>query len=105
MRETALVIKRAANETRHSIMELLHETQTGGKSNVSHTIFQIFPSNANAKRLLLECHFEPVSRWTLDILLKEYEAHRADEIADFYFNISAMSGAASLRGHMFEGRY
>jgi len=72
-------------------MKLLHE-KTSGNSNVSHMIFQIFPTNFNAKRLLSECHFEPVSRWTLDILLKEYEAHRADEIADFYFNISAMSG-------------
>ncbi len=84
-------------------MKLLHE-KTSGNSNVSHMIFQIFPTNFNAKRLLSECHFEPVSRWTLDILLKEYEAYRANEIADFYFNVSAMRGAASLRGHMFKGQ-
>jgi len=82
-------------------MQLLNEAQTGG-SDVSHTIFQIFPSNTDTNRLLSHCHFEPVSRWALDLLLCQYEAEQANAAADFFHKISGMRGAASLRGYLFE---
>jgi hypothetical protein len=100
--DTACEIRSAAKEMGKNITWLLHGPQRGSKSDVSHTIFQIFPTNTNTDRLLAECHFEPVSRWALDILLSEYEAYKAYEIADFQFKVSAMHGAASLRGHTSE---
>jgi hypothetical protein len=80
-------------------MKLVRKTQTGG-SDISHRIFQIFP--ADAKRSLPECHFESVSRWALDLLLDQYKDRQADLIADFYYHISVMPEAATLRGHLFE---
>lgn len=80
-------------------MHLLDDTRTGG-SDVSHTIFQIFPADTN--RLFSKCRFETVSRWALDLLLDQYKARRADKIADSYYDISAMPDSASLRGHLFE---
>jgi len=78
VKDTESEIRWAAKETGDNIMKLLLSTRTGD-SDVSYTIFQIFPANDNARRLLCECHFEPVSRWALDILLSEYEAHQANE--------------------------
>jgi len=37
-----------------------------------------------------------------DLLIEEYEAHSAYAISNFYFKISAMPGAATLRGYLFE---
>ncbi|KAI0277011.1 hypothetical protein BGY98DRAFT_982636 [Russula aff. rugulosa BPL654] len=71
-----------------------------GALDVSHKIFQNFPSNG--KRLLSGCQFEPVSRWALDFLLRHYEDRKSDAAADFYYSISGMLGAASLQGHLFE---
>jgi hypothetical protein len=82
-------------------VDLLKKTREGG-SNVSYTIFQIFPSETDPKRLLSKSHFETVSRWTLDLLLKQYEVRKADAVADFYYIISAMDDAATLRRQMFE---
>src|SRR5260370_38473774 len=80
-RDAASVIQSAAEETRDNITKLLHDTHVGDNI-ISHMIFQIFPTNTNAYRLLSECHFEPISRWALDIFMSEYEAHKADEIAE-----------------------
>jgi hypothetical protein len=82
-------------------MQLLQKTREGG-SNVSNMIFQNFPSKTDPKRLLSKCHFETVSRWALILLLKQYEVRKDDAVADFYYIISTMDDAATLRGHMFE---
>jgi hypothetical protein len=80
-------------------MKLVRKTQTGG-SDISHRIFQNFP--ADVERLLPECHFESVSGWALDLLLDQYKDRQADMIADFYYHISEMPEAATLRGHLFK---
>jgi hypothetical protein len=80
-------------------VQLFRGTRSGALE-VSHRIFQISPSNE--KRLLSGCHFEPVSRWALDLLLRHYEEEKSDAAADFYYSISGMSDAASLQGHLFE---
>jgi hypothetical protein len=52
--------------------------------------------------LLSDCQFEAVSRWALDLLLRQCEACKADVTADFYYYISAMPEAASLCDYLFE---
>ena len=88
------------------IMELLQGARTGGTerglSNVSHAVFQIFPPDTDKDQELRKCHFEAVSRWAFDTFLKEYEAREANEVSDFYFKLSGMRGAESLRDHIFE---
>jgi hypothetical protein len=82
-------------------MQLLLKTGTGG-SNVSHAIFQISPTNTNTNQWLSECQFETVSRWALDLVLRQYETHKANVTANFYHNISVIPGAALLQRHLFE---
>jgi hypothetical protein len=85
--------------TNINFVQLFRGTRSGALD-VSHRIFQIFPSNG--KRLLSGCQFEPVSRWALDLLLRRYEVRKSDAAADFYYSMSGMSDAASLQGHLFE---
>ncbi|KAF8501715.1 hypothetical protein F5888DRAFT_1263481 [Russula emetica] len=82
-------------------MQLLRNTQTGS-SDLSHTIFQFFPTNTDTNRWLAACQYETVSLWALDLLLKQYETRKANVTADFYYDLSAMPEAATLRGHLFE---
>jgi hypothetical protein len=65
-------------------------------------IFQILPTDTDAKQLLSNCEFETVSRWALDLLLRQYETHKANVTANFYHNISAIPGAGSLWCRLFE---
>ncbi|KAN0103607.1 hypothetical protein V8E52_011816, partial [Russula decolorans] len=84
------------------ITELLGDARAYGsnrQSNVSHKIFQIFPTPTDTNRWLSKCQIEAVSRWALDLLLRQ---HKADTTAKFYYRFSTMSGTGSLRGHMFE---
>jgi hypothetical protein len=91
------VIRDAAWRT--DFVELFRSTQSG--INVfSHRIFQI--SSPDTNRLLSNCHFEPISRWAFDLLLDKYEEKNSDATADFYFTLSGMTDAATLRGHLFE---
>jgi len=83
-----------------SNFEQLFRDARSGTLEVSHRIFQNFPSNG--KHLLFDCQFEPVSRWALDLLLRHYEDRKSDAATDFYYSISGMSEAASLQGHLFE---
>ena len=92
------LIKDAPNSS-YNIIQLVHKSRTGG-STISHRIFQIFPLNDN--RRLVECQFEPVSRWALDLLLQQYEDCKRNAVADFYHTISGTPGAASFRGYLFE---
>jgi len=85
--------------TSDDLMQLLRKTRKGG-SNISHTIFQNFP--ADERRLFSACQYGTVSQWAFDLVLEQYGARKAEVIADFYFNISGMPGAASLRGYLFE---
>jgi hypothetical protein len=71
-------------------------------STILHTIFQIYPSKTDTEQLLAKCHFAAVSRWALDVFVREYEARKADAAADFYHDIEAMPGAGSLTGYLFE---
>jgi hypothetical protein len=85
-------------------MQLLHKTREGGSgSNVSHPIFQNFTSlKTGPKQPFSNSHFETVSQWALNLLPEQYEAHKADVAAGFYYKLSAMHDAATLRGHLFE---
>ncbi len=98
----ASIIKETAN--RSNITDLLYDTRTGGTregvSNVSHTVFENFPTNEN--RFLLDCHFKAVSRWAFDILLTQYEVAKANAAAKFNLIVSGTSAAAPLRGFLFE---
>jgi hypothetical protein len=67
---------------------------------VSHSIFQIFPSND--LRLLSEAHIETVSAWALNRLLEQYEKKEADASFTLYQSLRYESRAGSLRGKMFE---
>ena len=68
----------------------------------SRTIFRIFPSSTDTKWLLLGSQFGAVSRWALDLLLQQYKVHESDAAANFYYRISRMPEAASLRVYLFE---
>ena len=85
------------------ILRVLLGTRSGD-SDISDMIFQIFPSNTDTDtgRLLSHSHFEPVSRWALNLLLRCYEACKPHATADFYYRLVWIPGAASLRGHLFE---
>ena len=74
-----------------------------GDSDVSYTIFQIFPTDK--RRCLEKCHVGLVSRWALDLLLQHREACRADAATDFYYHISLKPEAESIRSYLFEKRY
>jgi len=82
-----------------NIWQLLHSYRKDD-SDVSYSIFEISPKDK--KRLLARCDFGAVSRWALEVLLEAYEDRQADAAITFYHNISGMSDAASLRGHIFE---
>jgi hypothetical protein len=90
------VIRDAAQ--RVDFVVLFRGTQLG-YNDVSHRIFQL--SSPDTNRLLLTCHFEPVSRWAFDLLLDKYEEKKSDAAADFYFTLSGITEAV-LRGHLFE---
>ena len=89
------VIRKAADSWR-DIIPLLQMTLMGS-SDASHTIFQNFPTDK--KRLLSNCHFGPVSRWALDILLRHCKANAATKL---YYYLLTIPEAAVLRGHLFE---
>ena len=81
------------------IVRLLVGTQLGG-SDVSHRIFQNFPAD---ERLFSACQFKPVSKWALDLLLKQFASHEADSMAAFFYRrVSVIRGAESFRGGWFE---
>ena len=87
----------AINESK--ISQLLHSSRRGD-SDVSHAIFVISPQTKS--RHPAKCKFGAVSRWALDLLLKEYETRWDNAVAAFYDYISGMSDTASLRGPIFE---
>jgi len=60
-----------------NMLQLLRSSRRGD-SDVSHSIFVISPKDE--LRLFAQCEFGAVSRWALDIFLKEYESRRADEV-------------------------
>ena len=82
-----------------NMLQLLRSSQCGD-SDVSHSIFVISPKDE--LRLFARCEFGAVSRWALDLFLKEYETRQADEVTSFCRYISRTSDAASLRDHVFE---
>ena len=71
-----------------------------GTSTVSHSIFQVFPTTEN--RRFEYSHTEAVSQWVLDNLLKEIENREQEARARFYYNLTQMPFAESLRGCLFE---
>jgi hypothetical protein len=81
------------------IMQLVTNSRTGD-STISHWIFQKFPTNEN--RLLVQCGFQTVSRWALNLLLQKYEVYTVNVAADFYHKLSGMPGIGPLQGHIFE---
>ena len=90
----------AANESK--ISRLLHSFERG-ESDIYHAIFVISPRTK--LQLFPQCKFGAVSRWALDLLLKEYETRQADAVATFYddiYHIPGRSITAPLRGHVFK---
>ena len=67
----------------------------------SHSGFQIFPSNANDPSLST-CKFDTVSRWALISSWDNTINAKLEARANLYYSLSSLTGAASLRGHMFE---
>src|SRR5260221_12360883 len=53
-----------------NMVQLLNSSRRGDSS-VSHSIFEISPTDKS--RLLAKCKFSRVSRWALDCFLKSYE--------------------------------
>jgi hypothetical protein len=95
-------IKAIASNGSDHILKLLRSLLSADSSDVS-AIFQIAPAGeAFEDRSLSSCKIQAVSGWVLDILLQKYNECRANEAADFYYKISFIPGAASLRGHLFE---
>ena len=90
-----------ATKRSDEIIRLLRDTRTGA-SDISHTVFQVFPSNTDPNRLYSNCQIETVSPWALDRILHYHAAHRADLMANFYYQVSSVPAAGSLRGHLFE---
>jgi hypothetical protein len=99
--EVVTAIEHAAKNGSNYLMQLLRSAQTGD-SDVSHVILQIYPSTRNKNRLLLNCQYETVSRWALDLLLSQLEDKKATATADFFHDVSGMRGGETLRGRMFE---
>jgi hypothetical protein len=92
-------IKKYVDKETHSIMQLV-TSSLSGDIDISHRIFQIYPPDR--ERIFSECRFEPVSSWALDVLLKEFHTYRADALAEFYRQISGMTGAEAFKGFVFE---
>ncbi len=92
-------IRGAAKETAYDFMRVLQSVRMGG-SNVAQSIFQLFP--ANELRHLSECHFDAVSPWALDVLLKQCQTREADAAAPLCHYLSGEPDAALLRGRLFE---
>jgi hypothetical protein len=67
---------------------------------VSHTIFRLSPTTHS--RLLQSCHYDIVSQWALDFLLRACEEREADAVTKFYRQIPRDPWVAPLRGHLFE---
>ena len=99
--QVASRISVATSRPSYDIIQLLRNTRGGG-SDVSHTIFQISPTPTDTYRLFSNCQFGPVSRWALDLLLRQHETREADATADFYYYISVTSDVGLLRGPLFE---
>jgi hypothetical protein len=100
-RELEIAATSAAEKGSDNLIWLLRDTQTG-KSDISHIIFQIFPTTRDPNRLLVNCRYEAVSPWALDLLLRRLREVKATATADLYHNILGIRGAGSLRGSMFE---
>ena len=98
-RENVMLQIRNVARRESNISQLLNSFRRGD-SDVSHSVFAMFPRNE--ERLLTQCKFRDVSRWALDELLKQYKTRRADAAADFYEQISGVSEAAALWDPVFE---
>ena len=55
------------------MMKLLHKARSGGpNSDLAYMVYEIFPSNTDTKQLFSGCHIGPVSKWSMDLILDEY---------------------------------
>ena len=79
------------------VLQAFYSNRTG---TVSHTIFQIYPTNE--LRQIGQCKCETVSQWVFDSLMKTCETYEANVAARFYRQLSADPFAASFAGHLFE---
>ena len=82
-----------------NMVQVLSSSQTGD-NHVSHSIFEISPSNE--KRIFSKCKFGYVSKWAFNCFLEAYEAQQAVAATNFYRFISEIPVAATLWGHVFE---
>ncbi|KAH9978410.1 hypothetical protein BJV74DRAFT_888255 [Russula compacta] len=96
-------IERVATKGSDHILQLINDMPYAADgTNISHSIFQIFPSDADELPSFDRCKFDTVSRWALDILLGQYDKREAEALASLYYRMSPTSGAGSVRGRMFE---
>jgi len=80
------------------ILSLL--TQEFLQSRVSHTIFQLSPSDK--WRVLSGARVEPVSDWVLNKLLTEYERRQADAAVELYMASASIQHGETLCGRLWE---
>ena len=74
--------------------------ETYSSSGLSHSIFQLSPEDD--KHILGSARVEAVSKWALDLLLKQYESHQSDAAFNFYQYIKGIPSASALRGNIME---
>ena len=84
------------------ILQLIYNIPIAADSpNISHSIFHIFPSDANVPSLTT-CEIDIVSRWALDILLGQYDKCKVEVRANLHYTLLPSTGADLLRDNIFE---
>jgi hypothetical protein len=96
------VIERKIKETAEKTS--LHSlwNQTCSTKSISHSVFQISPTDLNDDRLITQVAIAAVSSWALTTLLKIYEDHQAGASFEFYQMIKDLPNAGTIRGQMFQ---
>lgn len=74
--------------------------ETYSSSGLSHSIFQLSPEDD--MRILSSARVEAVSKWALDLLLKQYESRQSSATFNFYQYIKGIRSASALRGNIME---
>lgn len=55
-------------------MNLMLKARTGGpNSNFAYMVCEIFPSDTDTKQLFSDAHVGPVSKWSVNFILDEYD--------------------------------
>ncbi|KIK03233.1 hypothetical protein K443DRAFT_5495 [Laccaria amethystina LaAM-08-1] len=96
------VIERKIKETAEKTSLYSLWNRTCSTKSISHSVFQISPTDLNDDRLITQVAIAAVSSWALTTLLKNYEDRQAGASFEFYQTIKDLPNAGTIRGQMFQ---